>query len=149
MNIQGNINAIIGTLASLKLDTERNKELKQARQATEAMNKKLEEERKQFEQSPEGRAYEENRRWQEEYDERRKRGEIDEFGNPIITGPGIYRDMNGGVQTISEDDWEKMNNNKSHDPETYNAASINRVMNRAIQKKVALKHRTKLKGGRN
>ena len=26
MNIQGNINAIIGTLASLKLDTERNKE---------------------------------------------------------------------------------------------------------------------------
>ena len=61
MNIQGNINAIIGTLASLKLDTERNKELRQARQATEAANKKLEEERKQFEQSPEGQALKENR----------------------------------------------------------------------------------------
>lgn len=144
MNIQGNINAIIGTLASLKLDTKRNKELKQARQATEAMNKKLEEERKQFEQSPEGQALEENRRWQDEYDERRKRGEIDESGHSIITGPGTYRDMYGKVETISEEDWANM-----HNPEKYNVASINRVMNRAIQKKVALKHRTKLKGGRN
>ena len=104
MNIQGNINAIIGTLASLKLDTERNKELKQARQATEAMNKKLEEERKQFEQSPEGQALEENKRWQDEHNERFERGEIDEFGRPIITGPGTYRDMSGGVQIVSEDD---------------------------------------------
>ena len=48
-------------------------------------------------------------------------GEIDMYGNPISI----------------------------NDPETYNVASINRVMNRAIQKKVALKHRTKLKGGRN
>ena len=148
MNIQGNINAIIGTLASLKLDTERNKELKQARQATEAAAKRLEEERKQFEQSPEGQALEESRRLQDEYDERRKRGEIDESGNSIITGPGIYRDMYGHVETISEEDWEKMNP-KIYNAASVNAASINRVMNRAIQKKVALKHRTKLKGGRN
>ena len=144
MNIQGNINAIIGTLASLKLDTERNKELKQARQATEAEAKRLEEERKQFEQSPEGQEIAESARWENEYYERRKRGEIDEFGEPIITGPGTYRNMFGKVETISEEDWENM-----HNPEKYNAASINRVMNRAIQKKVALKHRTKLKGGRN
>ena len=116
MNIQGNINAIIGTLASLKLDTERNKELKQARQATEAAAKRLEEERKQFEQSPEGQALKESDRLAEQM----AAGEIDMYGNPI-----------------------------THDPELYNAASINRVMNRAIQKKVALKHRTKLKGGRN
>ena len=116
MNIQGNINAIIGTLASLKLDTERNKELKQARQATEAMNKKLEEERKQFEQSPEVQ----DARQTEKLYEQMQRGEIDFYGNPI-----------------------------TNDPETYNVASIDRVMNRAIQKKVALKHRTKLKGGRN
>ena len=123
MNIQGNINAIIGTLASLKLDTERNKELKQARQATEAAAKRLEEERKQFEQSPEGQALkeriEESDRTAELY-EQMQRGEVDFYGNPI-----------------------------THDPELYNAASIDRVMNRAIQKKVALKHRTKLKGGRN
>lgn len=119
MNIQGNINAIIGTLASLKLDTERNKELRQARQATEAAAKKLEEERKQFEQSPEGQALKESDRTAELY-EQMQRGEIDFYGNPI-----------------------------THDPETYNVASIDRVMNRAIQKKVALKHRTKLKGGRN
>ena len=104
MNIQGNINAIIGTLASLKLDTERNKELKKARQATEAEAKRLEEERKQFEQSPEGQALEESERWQDEYNERLKRGEIDKFGHSIITGPGTYRDMYGDVQTVSEDD---------------------------------------------
>ena len=117
MNIQGNINAIIGTLASLKLDTERNKELRQARQATEAAAKQLEEERKQFEQSPEGQALKESDRLAEQM----AAGEIDMYGNPIST----------------------------NDPESYNVASINRVMNRAIQKKVALKHRTKLKGGRN
>ena len=143
MNIQGNINAIIGTLASLKLDTERNKELRQARQATEAAAKKLEEERKQFEQSPEGQALEENRQWQEEFNKQYEAGEIDMYGHSIITGPGTYRDMYGNVETISEKDWENMN------PELYNVASINRVMNRAIQKKIALKHRTKLKGGRN
>ena len=148
MNIQGNINAIIGTLASLKLDTERNKELKQARKATEAAAKQLEEERKKFERSPEGQALKESERFQDEYEERRKRGEIDESGHSIITGPGTYRDMFGKVETISEDDWEKMNP-KSYNVASINAASINRVMNRAIQKKVALKHRTKLKGGRN
>ena len=108
MNIQGNINGIIGTLASLKLDTERNKELKQARQATEAANKKLEEERKQFEQSPEGQALEEeleeSRRWEEEYSKRLKRGEIDSDGHSIISGPGTYRDMYGNIKTVSEDD---------------------------------------------
>ena len=117
MNIQGNINAIIGTLASLKLDTERNKELRQASQATEAAVKKLEEERKQFEQSPEGQALKESDRIAEQM----AAGEIDMYGNPISI----------------------------NDPETYNVASIDRVMNKAIQKKVALKHRTKLKGGRN
>ena len=145
MNIQGNINAIIGTLASLKLDTERNKELKQARKATEAAAKQLEKERKQFEQSPEGQALKESKRFQNEYEERKARGEIDESGHSIIAGPGTYHDMYGNVQTVSEDDWEKMIN----DPKRYNAASIDRVMKRAIQKKVALKHRTKLKGGRN
>lgn len=116
MNIQGNINAIIGTLASLKLDTERNKELRQARKATEAAAKQLEEQRKQFEQSPEGQALEESDRLAEQM----AAGEIDMYGNPI-----------------------------TNDPEFYNVASIDRVMKRAIQKKVALKHRTKLKGGRN
>lgn len=116
MNIQGNINAIIGTLASLKLDTERNKELRQAREASEAAAKKLEEERKRFDESPEGQALKESDRLSEQIE----RGEIDMYGNPISI----------------------------NDPESYNEASINRVMNRAIQKKVALKHRTKLKGGR-
>ena len=117
MNIQGNINAIIGTLASLKLDTERNKELKQARQATEAAAKQL-----------------------EEYKQEDKR-RLDEFKEKVAYDNPKLDELKKKMAAYG--------NPKSYNAESINAASIDRVMNRAIQKKVALKHRTKLKGGRN